>query len=597
MIFREDKLKIFNINKLFCATFLVFLHFLAFAQTITLSTDSDIVQTDALFGFVLTAEGSFDSIEEPDFANFTVENRSQSQSSSISIINGKFEKKSSITYSYALRAEKAGVFEIGPASLKAKGKTIKSNKVTITVTGQGSGSAGGNASGNSGNANANQNTQADEQNNENYYEKRASSLAGPLSEWEKRTPDYFIRTIVNPSGTLYKGEPLAVTYYLFVKPNSISDVQAYKSPVFNNCWKDEKIENRINTKRINIDGRNYDYALLGTYVVIPDEGTDVIEGTQLIMDVVAGSFFSVRKITVSSIGLRIPLKPLPDAAMHKGGIFGDFQVSADKKSLTLGKDNMLETLTFSIKGCGNFQDAEIELEDNPNLKIFSPEINSSVSVTPKGYCGTKTYKFMVKGLRRGETAVKVKPFEFFNRDNGWHKSEIPDIKVSVKEVQGVEEEEKTSVAHSFELLKELPANVKKYEISPLTEKKWFRIAILIPFAIMLAAFIIRMKYTLKSRHALSMSAKMGKWRDKIQKSNDCTELLNNFYNALEELYNIRLKGERINAMKQKYNGKIDEITDFIRKIEQISYSGMSGANIEELKNEAVKLLDPRGLKK
>ena len=580
---------------IFAALFL--LPFFAFAQTITLSTDSDIVQTDALFGFVLTAEGSFDSIEEPDFANFTVENRSQSQSSSISIINGKFEKKSSMTYSYALRAEKAGVFEIGPASLKVKGKTIKSNKVTITVTGQGSGSANGNVSGNAGNASTNQNDQTDEQNNENYYEKRANSLMGPLSEWEKRTPDYFIRTIVNPSENLYKGEPLAVTYYLFVKPNSISDVQAYKSPVFNNCWKDEKIESRINTKRINIDGRNYDYALIGTYVVIPDEGIDVIEGTQLIMDVVAGSFFSARKITVSSIGLRIPLKPVPDAAMHKDGIFGDFQVSADKKSLTLGRDNMLEILTFSIKGCGNFQDAEIELEDNPNLKIFSPEINSSVSVTPKGYCGTKTYKFMVKGLRRGETALKVRPFEFFSRDNGWEKSEISDIKVSVKEVQGVEEEEKTSVAHSFELLKELPANVKKYEISPLTEKKWFRIAILIPFAIMLAAFVIRMKYTLKSRHALSMSAKMGKWRDKIQKSNDCTELLNNFYDALEELYNIRLKGERINAMKQKYNGKIDEITDFIRKIEQISYSGMSGANIDELKNEAVKLLDPRGLKK
>lgn len=582
------------IKKVVFAAFFL-LPFFIFAQTITLSTDSEIVQTDAIFGFVLTAEGSFDSIEEPDFANFTVENRSQSQSSSISIINGKFEKKSSITYSYALRAEKAGVFEIGPASLKAKGKTIKSNKVTITVTGQGSGSANGNASGNT---NANQNTQTDEQSNDNYYEKRASSLMSPLSDWEKKTPDYFIRTIVNPASGLYAGEPLSVSYYLFVKPNSISDVNFYKLPVFDNCWKDEKAETRLNFKRLSIDGKLYDYAPIKTYILIPDGTTDTVEGTQMIMDVIIGSFFSTRKVTISSVGVQVPLKQMPEKEDHKNGVFGDFQVSADKKSLVLDKSNMLETLVFSIKGCGNFQDAEITLESNPDLKIFSPEINSYVSVTPKGYCGTKTYKFMVKGLRRGETVLKVRPFEFFSRDNGWQKPEITDIKVSVKDVSGVEEDEnKTSAAHSFELLKELPANVKKYEISPLTEKKWFRIAILIPFVIMLAAFVIRMKYTLKSRHALSTSAKMAKWRDKIQKSSDCTELLNNFYDALEELYSIRLKGERINSLKQKYDGKIDEITDFVRKIEQISYSGMSNADIAELKNEAQKLLDPRGLKK
>ena len=593
MIF-EVKLAGFIIKKvLFLALFL--LPFFAFAQTITLSTDSEIVQTDALFGFVLTAEGSFDSIEEPDFSGFTVENRSQSQSNSISIINGKFEKKSSITYSYALRAEKAGVFEIGPASLKAKRKTIKSNKVVVTVTGQGNSASNGNSSAN---ANTNQNTQADAENNENYYENRANSLMSPLSDWERKTPDYFIRTIVNPSEDLYSGEPLAVTYYLFVKPNSISDVNAYKSPVFDNCWKDEKIETRLNFKRINIDGRNYDYALLGTYTLIPDGTTDLVEGTQLIMDVVAGSFFSARKITVSSIGVRIPLKPIPDSAQHKNGIFGDFTVSADKKSITLDKDNMLETLVFSIKGCGNFQNAEILLEDDPNLKIFSPEINSSVSVTPKGYCGTKTYKFMLKGLRRGETILKVRPFEFFSRENGWQNSDLAEIKVSVRETAGADEDSvQERQAHSFELLKELPANVKKYEISPLTDKKWFRLAILIPFAIMLVAFVIRMKYTLRSRHALSMSAKTGKWRNKIQRSNDCAELLNNFYDALEDLYGIKIKGERINSLKQKYGEKTDRITDFIRNIEQISYSGMSGADISFLKDEALKLLDPRGFAK
>jgi hypothetical protein len=574
---------------------LILLPFFAFAQSITLSTDSEIVQTDALFGFVLTAEGSFDSIEEPDFANFTVENRSQSQSNSISIINGKFEKKSSITYSYALRANKAGVFEIGPASLKVKGKTIKSNKVTITVTGQG----GGNAKANSNSArNVPQNEAEADATNENYYEKRASSLMSPLSEWEKKTPDYFIRTIINPANDLYAGEPLSVSYYLFVKPNSISDVNFYKLPVFENCWKDEKAETRLNFKRISIDGKVYDYAPIKTYILIPDGTTDTIEGTQMIMDVITGSFFSTRKATISSVGVKVPLKPMPEKEMHKNGVFGDFTVSADKESIVLDKDNMLKTLVFSIRGCGNFQDAEIALESNPNLKIFSPEINSSVSVTPKGYCGTKTYKFMVKGLKKGETSIKVKGFEFFSRENGWRNPGLAEIQVNVKETSGVEDnsaEEREAV--SFELLKELPANVKKYEISPLTEKKWFMLAILIPFAIVLAAFIIRMKVKMRSYRALSTGAKMNKWKNKIINAKDSAELLNDFYDALEDLYGIKIKGERINSLKQKYGEKTDKITDFIRTIEEISYSGITGADISSLKEEAIKLLDPRGFAK
>jgi hypothetical protein len=589
----EGNLSNFIIKKIFF-TALILLPFFAFAQSITLSTDSEIVQTDALFGFVLTAEGSFDSIEEPDFANFTVENRSQSQSNSISIINGKFEKKSSITYSYALRAEKAGVFEIGPASLKVKGKTIKSNKVTITVTGQGGSSAPANSNSAQ---NVPQNEAESDATDENYYEKRANSLMSPLSEWEKKTPDYFIRTVVNPPSGLYAGEPLTVTYYLFIKPNSISDINPYKFPVFDNCWKDEKGETRLNFKRLSIDGKVYDYAPIKTYILIPDGTTDTVEGTQMIMDVIIGSFFSTRKVTISSVGVKVPLKPMPEKEAHKNGVYGDFQILTDKGSLTLDKDNMLETLTFSIKGCGNFQDVGIELEKDPMLKIFSPEINSSVSVTPKGYCGVKTYKFMVKGLRRGETVLKVRPFEFFSRDNGWQKPEIPDIKVSVKDVQGVEEEEKTSVAHSFELLKELPADLKKYEITPLTEKSWFRVALALPFIMIFVSFMIRIAKNIRTRRDGSRNAKMGKWKDKIQRSNDYAELLNSFYGALEELYNIRLKGERLNTLKQKYEGKIDNITDFVRKIEEISYSGMSNADISELKNEAIKLLDPRGLKK
>ncbi|HSW60501.1 MAG TPA: BatD family protein, partial [bacterium] len=69
-----------------------------FAQNVTLSTDSSIVSAGEVFRFILSAEGSFDSIIEPVFKDFTVENRSESQSSSISIINGRMESKKTVSY-------------------------------------------------------------------------------------------------------------------------------------------------------------------------------------------------------------------------------------------------------------------------------------------------------------------------------------------------------------------------------------------------------------------------------------------------------------------------------------------------------------------
>ncbi|HOB70406.1 MAG TPA: BatD family protein, partial [bacterium] len=221
------------------------------AQSVTLSTDSSVVSAGEVFRFILTAEGSFDSIIEPDLSNFDVDNRSESQSSSISIINGKMESSKSINYTYFLRAKKAGVFKIGPASVKLKnGRKKDSNIVTVTVTGSSAGSS-------------DQTEGEDSKSGEN-PEPTANSLLAPLTTWEKRTPNHFIRAVVSPAGEVYEGEPVVVKYYIFTKPNAISDLNFYKTPSFENCWKEEKNESRLSFKRGAIDGNVYDYGLLKT---------------------------------------------------------------------------------------------------------------------------------------------------------------------------------------------------------------------------------------------------------------------------------------------------------------------------------------------
>ena len=57
--------------------------------------------------------------------------RTGGTSSRIEIINGKVN--AGIDYTYALQPKKNGTFTIGPAEVKIKGKTIKSNTETLTI--------------------------------------------------------------------------------------------------------------------------------------------------------------------------------------------------------------------------------------------------------------------------------------------------------------------------------------------------------------------------------------------------------------------------------------------------------------------------------
>ncbi len=554
------------------------------AQNVTLSTDSSVVSAGEVFRFILTAEGSFDSIIEPDLSNFDVENRSESQSSSISIINGKMESSKSINYTYFLRAKKAGVFKIGPASVKLKnGKKNDSNVVTVTVTGSSSGSS-------------DKGTDEESKGVES-AEPTANSLLAPLTTWEKKTPNYFLRAVVSPAGEVYEGEPVVVNYYIFTKPNAISDLNFYKLPSFENCWKEEKGENRLSFKRGAIDGNVYDYGLLKTYYLVPEKGLNAISGTQMIVDVMTGSFFNTRKQSISTPALNIPLLALPEKEFHKDGFFADISVTADKDSITLDKENLLETVTFTINGCGNLQAASIELKPLSELKFFAPEVELKGDGTSNGYCGQKKYKFMIKGLKKGKFSIKAKDIETFSRGKGWQIINVPEITVDVNDVSSQQNGVSENTSHRFELLRELPSGIKKYESLPIIKRNWFRVVLAIPFLMVVISFMIWLTGNLRENISKSRRAKVEKWKEKIDRAGSLNEILNIFYDALKEIYSIELRGERKQNVKKKYGNSVGDIIEFIKEIEFASYSSKAGSDISSFRSKAKGFLDLRGDKK
>ena len=99
--------------------------------TITASASGTDVGLQESFRVVFTANTTKGQIEVPDFSDFHVLGGPASQVQS-SWIYGRSRQQKSITYE--LMPKKAGHFELGPAILKVKGKQIKSNILTFSVS-------------------------------------------------------------------------------------------------------------------------------------------------------------------------------------------------------------------------------------------------------------------------------------------------------------------------------------------------------------------------------------------------------------------------------------------------------------------------------
>ena len=316
----------------------------------------------------------------------------------------------------------------------------------------------------------------------------------------------------------------------------------------------------------------------------------------MIVDVIRGGFFNSRKKSISTPALRIPLKPLPEAQAHPDGFFGDLRLDCDKRSITLDKDNLLTTVTFNLSGCGNFQAAGIKLKDNPKLKIFPPEIETAAGPTANGYCGQKKYKFMIKGLSRGKTEIAVEKLNVFSRERGWYELGSQNIPVDIKAVSAGDEDQRSVKKQSFELLKELPEKIDVYGLKPITQRLWFRILLLIPIVLTFFSLILLFVRSSRGRRSRSFNSRTNEWLKKIETSESSNELLNNFYDAIRDLYSIELKGERSANLEKKYGKSVDEVMKLIREIEYSSYSGDSEQSLDPYRKKAVELIKFRGRK-
>ncbi|MCK5168317.1 MAG: BatD family protein, partial [Bacteroidales bacterium] len=117
--------------------FIVFLIFAkcAFSQNVIFTASApEVVEIGQQFRLIYTVNAQAENFSAQAVDGLVVlAGPSTSQSSNVSIINGKVTRNFELRYTYILQAIKEGVFTIPPAEVKVDNKTYKSNLVKIEV--------------------------------------------------------------------------------------------------------------------------------------------------------------------------------------------------------------------------------------------------------------------------------------------------------------------------------------------------------------------------------------------------------------------------------------------------------------------------------
>lgn len=371
--------------------------------------------------------GDGNDFKAPNFTNFEIMGGPYtSTSSSVQIINGSVSKTNTQTFSYHLRAIKAGTYTVPSASITVDNKKITSEPCEITVTASSSGSSSYN--------NAN-NTQSNTSiGNKNIY----------------------LEAIPNKK-KVYLGEQILLTYRIFYNI-PISQLSVSKSPSYSGFWTKDITDNNgsLQQSSIVVNGQQYNVATIQEIVMFPQKtGNLIIDPLDITClaqvkqernrsygydpfedffnDVMGSSYKSVKK-DIKSQPITIEVEPLPTSNKPNSfkGAVGQFTFTSkiDKNEL---KVNEAFTLTLTVSGKGNIELLELpQPVFPPDFEVYDPKINTSVKNNAQGIYGNKSAEYIIIPRVSGDFTLNDIEFSYFNTSSKKYetlKSDIHTIQV------------------------------------------------------------------------------------------------------------------------------------------------------------------------
>jgi len=366
-----------------------------------------------------------------------------STSSSTTIINGKVESSTTITYTFTAVATEEGEIELDGATIKANGKQITSNKLNVKALPPDQTSQSQNGQG--------QGSQAANQPSTG----QASSNVG--------ADDLFMLATVDKT-TVYEQEAILLTFKIYKLPSV--DLQSIRNsmPDLKNCHVQEV--DLPQNKEFNLEhynGRNYQTMVWSQYVLFPQHSGELeipatpFEGTIAqrvennsgdIFDMFFNSsrYVEVKK-DISSRPIKINVKPLPQGktSAFYGGV-GDFNISSTISATDVTANDAV-TVRVILSGTGNMKLVKTpELKFPQDFDVYDPKVENKYTIKGGRQTGNKVYEYLVIPRHAGQYTIPALEFQYFDPKNGTYKT-IKTDEYTLNVARGQGGESQTSVAY------------------------------------------------------------------------------------------------------------------------------------------------------
>jgi hypothetical protein len=358
----------------------------------------------------ISASGSgITSVGEPKLPpldDFQVLGRSSSQSSQLTIVNGKVSSVKTVDYVYVLQPRKTGKLTIGSAQVSFKGKTYQTEPIAVEVA---FGSAQGKPS--------------------------PSTPSAPTPAVSGR--NVFLNAHADRT-TVYVGQQLVIDYWLYTSVE-LANVRLGDVPSYSGFWSEELFAaKRLDFTQKVIDGKRYSAAPIKKVALFPTTSGDfAIEPMSIICDVPVrtGDMFrdmwgASQTAAEKSTPISVKVLPLPAEGRPEGwsGAVGSFKLSVDcsPQSVKVGEPVYV---TLKISGRGNLRTLEApKLPEIGDFKVYEPEVNFDLSTSGDYISGTKTCKYMLVPNSEGKHVIPALAFSFFDpSDKKYHRLTTDEI--------------------------------------------------------------------------------------------------------------------------------------------------------------------------
>ncbi len=341
--------------------------------------------------------GDGENIQVPEFTGLDVlYGPARSQSSQISIINGKTSSTKEESYTYTVVASKEGKFTIPSATITSKGKQYTSNQLTITVLPQ----------------------------DENLSSQGSSSQT--TSQQVASNDDKTFARLVLSKTSVFEQEPILATIKIYTKAANIRSLDNAVFPSFEGfVVQDIPIQNpQIELEHYN--GTNYQVVAIKQALLYPqragkitiDKGeftvtVQVVRPMRGFFGMMQGYEDIEKSIYTQSVSVNVKSLPSGKPSSFANAV-GSFTIKSSLNNTT-PKANEAITYKLQISGKGNLKyikDPEITFP--ADFEVYDPKTDVDLKTTTSGVSGTRTIEYTIIPRSAGDFEIPAVEFSYFD---------------------------------------------------------------------------------------------------------------------------------------------------------------------------------------